>query len=151
MMDDLTFRAFEPIDLVGFRLQPGQSDERALLDLPFPEEFIRADLSLTAARGPVVLGCAGVVPANAHRAIAWAYVSTDVRPRDWTAITRRTIAVLDQARAAGFRRIEATARFDYPSASRWLRMLGFICETPVPMPYYGPEGDAYYQFARIRP
>lgn len=149
---DLQFVPFQPEHLRHLILCAGQGPEQDLIaSLDFPVDRIAQDYSETAMRDDVPVGSAGIVPISGHRAVAWAYVGAAIGRRDWPLITARVTGVLNRAAwDGGYKRIEATAAFGEPAAWRWLERLGFLRETPYPMPLYGPTGVAHYLYSRIR-
>ena len=147
-----TFVPFQSEHLGQLILCAGQGPEQDLIAaLDFPMDRIARAYSETALLDGVPVGSAGIVPISAHRAVAFAYVGAAIRRRDWPVITARVTDVLNRAAwDGGYKRIEATAAFGEPAAWQWLERLGFLRETPYPMPLYGPTGVAHYLYSRIR-
>lgn len=101
--------------------------------------------SFTALDGDVVLGSAGVLPIWENRALAWAYLSSDIGPY-FVAIHRAVKRFLD---ACPYRRVEAAVDIDFAAGHRWMRMLGFRREAER-MVAYRPDGGDMALYARVR-
>lgn len=93
-----------------------------------------------------VLACSGVQPMWDNRAIAWAYLRRDLGA-NFVKIHRAVKRFLD---AYPCRRIEATVDEGFAEGVRWMGMLGFKLETPLPMAAYLPNGRGCYQFSRVK-
>lgn len=94
----------------------------------------------------IVKACAGVVPACEDRYVAWALMSKD-SGKNMVGITKAVKHFLD---TFGGTRVEMHVREDFEQGKRWAEMLGFFCETPVPMRKFAPDGKDYYLYARVR-
>lgn len=92
-----------------------------------------------------VYAVAGILPQWEGRAIAWAMVAYNAGPH-MVRITREIKRFLDEC---GYRRVEASVDAFFPQAHRWIRMLGFECETPEPMRGYGYQGRPAFLYARV--
>lgn len=140
-------RDFRPEDVDG--LEPPEVHVRSLEAIGDWRKMIRT----SAATGPCwtalhegrVLGVAGLGVHWEGRAEAWCLLAREVPTRLWPAIHR---AALRGIEAAGFRRVEATAKQGFEPAGKWLRMLGFVPEGV--MPAYGPDGADHMRWARVR-
>lgn len=93
---------------------------------------------------PIV--CAGAIPLHAGRAYLWAYLSGIDAPlfrqvHGWAKTFLRSLP---------FKRLEATVDAEFAPGHRWVRALGFKCETPEPMAAYTPNGRAAMQYAMVR-
>jgi RimJ/RimL family protein N-acetyltransferase len=62
-------------------------------------------------------------------------------------MVKRVRSFLENSMPDTVRRIDATARADFPPAGRMLEMLGFEAEGL--MKQYGPDGASHYIYARI--
>lgn len=71
------------------------------------------------------------------RAVAWG-IAAPLPMRAWPQLTHRVREVLAAARAAGYRRIEATVDPLRPAACRWIQRLGF--EAYGVLENYMPDG-----------
>lgn len=101
-------------------------DPRALADL---------GPAFSGAAGGQIIGCAGLIMAHDHRAIAWA-LFTSVASRHFLSIHRAAKAFLD---AQTIRRIEAYVDCDFAAARRWVGRLGFAMEVER-MRHFLPDG-----------
>jgi hypothetical protein len=101
--------------------------------------------SYTARHDGEVLICAGVLELWAGRGFAWAIVSAHAG-RQMLAISGSVRRLLG---LAPYRRIECYVDAEFPQGARWARMLGFRCETPMPMPKFFESGRDAYLFARV--
>lgn len=103
--------------------------------------------AFTAIDGDEVIGCSGVAIAWQNRGIAWALLSRDAG-KHFGFIHRSVKGFLD---SSNIRRIEAFVETDFTNGIRWMKMLGFVNETPeTPMRCYTPSGKDCYLFARVR-
>lgn len=98
--------------------------------------MLRAGPAFTALHGETVLACAGVVEVWAGRALAWALIAEDAG-RHMLGIHRAVSGFLMQA---PYRRIEATVDEGFEAGHRWLRLMGFVLETPNGMRGFNPDG-----------
>lgn len=89
--------------------------------------------------------CAGLVEIWQGRAYAWALLAEDAGPH----MRRITKTIRSHLDAAPYRRIEMAVDADFAAGQRWAQMLGFECETPVPMRAYLPNGRAAWLYARV--
>jgi hypothetical protein len=138
--------AFRPAHLDRLRLQPAQAHFGAELLKPGYADMLRQGSSFSAVAGDDVLACAGVSEVWEGRAVAWALVS-EAAGRHMLGIHRATAGFLAQA---AYRRIEATVDEGFEAAHRWLRLLGFSCETPAGMRGFNPDGRNSFLYARVQ-
>ncbi len=139
---------FTPQHLEGFKLQDGQPEMLAYLEAPGYGELLQSvGNGYSLFDGETLLGCGGVMKQSETRALAWALVSKNVKPRHMVSITRVVKKELD---ASQFNRIEAIVRLGFNQAYRWALALGFRCETPNGMVNWFQSGEAAYLFARVR-
>lgn len=143
----MIIRAFEPLDLHRIRLQheqsalPGWQDKGTAMQQAGP--------CWTALRHAQVLACAGLVLHWPGRAGCWCLIGSDLRPWDWPGLTRQVLQRMAQAQQAlKLRRIEAEALAGWAPGARWLRLLGFHHESP--MPAYGHDGADYDRWVMVR-
>lgn len=126
--------------------QPGQSVEARLMrDV---EDAAQRGLAYTMVRDDRPVACGGIIPLWHGFAHAWGLAA----PLD----ARLGVAIRAQVRAAiatveasvgRLRRIEATARADFPAAQVFLTALGF--ERVVLLKAYGPDGGDYWLYQRL--
>lgn len=96
--------------------------------------------------GDLLIGCTGVVEIWDNRATAWALVSKDAG-RNLVGMHRGIAGFLS---AAKWRRVEAYVDAGFEPGMRWMKMLGFVQETPEPMRSFRPDGGDCYMFARVK-
>ena len=123
------FVPFHPSHLEAFSPDPA---------MPVAMEEIRAaDIAAlangyawTMFRDGAAVACGGLLPVWAGRAVAWSLLSPAMGPHAFLAADRQVRRVLAQARADGFRRIEATVDPRHPGGRglRWALSLGFAPE-----------------------
>jgi hypothetical protein len=89
--------------------------------------------------------CAGVVEMWAGRGYLWALLAQDAGPH----MLRLTRAIRARLDGLGFKRLEMAVAAGFSASARWARLLGFECETPVPMRAYAPDGTDCYLYARV--
>lgn len=94
-----------------------------------------------------VLAVGGVYEPWKNRAVAWMLLAGDLGPH-MVCIHRAIVRFLDLQQLP---RVEATVREGFEPGHRWVKMLGFTCETPNGMKAYSPDGETHYQYARVRP
>ncbi len=81
------------------------------------------------------------------RATLWMILDRRLESRGLLALTRCIQIIIDVLHANGFRRIETTARTDWPQANRWPPLLGF--EAECEMKRYDPEGRTHTLYAMV--
>lgn len=94
------------------------------------------------------LGAFGLVPMWTGVAQAWVFASDSLRA--CPVVLHRTVA---RALGAGERllrlhRVQISVHENFLTSRRWVERLGFACEGA--MPGFGPNGDTYYRYARLR-
>lgn len=143
----MIIRRFKALDLARIQLQDAQayfSGEVASPD--YARMLEQSGQAFTAVDGDEVLcvsGCAEVWPG---RALAWAFLSP-AAGRHMLTLSRAVAGFLAQAQ---YRRIEAIVDDGFEAGHRWMRLLGFRCETPDGMPGYLPDGRKTFLYARVR-
>lgn len=85
------------------------------------------------------LVCGGACPIWENRAMLWAFFDASSCPQDFRTIHGYVKTFLDNL---PFRRLEAAVMVDFDAGHRWVRTLGFVCETPLPnrMKAYQADG-----------
>lgn len=134
----------EHLDRIG--LQAAQAHFGGEFIKPGYADMLRQGPAFTALHGDQVLACAGTVEIWPGRAMAWALLS-ELAGRHLLALHRAVAGFLMQA---PYRRIEATVDDGFEPGHRWLRLLGFTCETPAGMPGFTPQGRGAFLYARVR-
>lgn len=92
----------------------------------------------------VVICIAGVMPKTQYIGLAWAVLSKDIG-RNMVMCTR---AISDFLLKSNYDRIETPVRRDFVNGHRWVKLMGFVNETPeTGMKYYGYHGETYDLYA----
>lgn len=146
----MSFRivAFKPEHLADLRLQDAQREFQSRLgDADYGAALAQVGNAFTGMVDGRVVGCAGAYEIWPGRAVVWALLSDECGPH-FKAIHR---AVQGFFLATSWRRVEAVVRAGFPAGHRWIRLLGFRCETPDGMPGYSPDGETYYLYSRLQP
>lgn len=145
-MEIVPFKAEHVVALKG-RLQPMQRDVDKNCNMEFGAQMESIGNTWTALHDGVVLGCGGAFPMWEGRAHLWTYLSEDIG-RHMLAVTREIPRKLKEM---GFVRYEAEVSAYFPQAQRWVRILGFHCETPHGMEAFFPDQTKGYMFSKVMP
>lgn len=141
-------RQYSAIDVEQLVLQEAQGWGQELLSNPrYAMMLDLPGLAFSAVHEEVVVGCAGVYPEWAGRAIAWALIPKESK-RYLHYFTKEVRKFLDSIRET-YPRIEAYVRCDFPPGHTWAVLCGFKMEAPF-MQRFGPEGANYSMYARVR-
>jgi len=146
-------RAAECFAIVPYRaahldsllLQPAQAYLQPLFKPDYASALESAG-AFTACVGARVIGCGGVHTLHPRRGLAWALVAHDAGAH-FVAIHRAVARRLAESPLA---RIEAHVDRDFAAAQRWMRLLGFVNETPGGMRAFTPDGRSCDLYARVR-
>ncbi len=139
--------AFRPEHLRALELQEAQSYFNGdLASEAYAQMLATTGNAFTAIDGNTVIACAGCMEIWDNRATAWALVSKGAG-RHMIGVTK---AISGFLAAAKWRRIEAYVDVGFEAGMRWMEMLGFKQETPVPMRGFRPDGGDCYMFARVK-
>lgn len=140
------------------RLEPFKAEHVALLADYGEQEWLRPyfeEMALEAERGSAIavfaqddfIGCGGIVPVHDFRAVAWAIFMPGF-PQHFLAVHLHTRTfLLDKLKT--FRRIEAYIDPEFFRAVRWVKALGFHCETDN-KPYFFPDGRTGSEWVMLR-
>lgn len=94
------------------------------------------------------LGAFGLVPMWPGVAQGWVFASESLRAAP-VALHRTVARALDAGeRLMRLHRIQVSVHENFRTSRRWVERLGFACEGA--MPGFGPNGDTYYRYARLR-
>lgn len=138
-------RPFHPADLDAFVVQPAQAAELAAARREYGANLRAYGPAWSGLVGGTLLIITGLVDLGGGRALAWSYLSV-LAGRHMTALTRAARAGLAHQH---FRRVEMTARADFPAAARWAALLGFAYEGRL-RSFFDDGGDADL-FAMVQP
>lgn len=92
------------------------------------------------------LACAVLIGLGDGRAAVLAFIGADAGPHIVT-VFRVADRMFDMS---AYRRIEATVLAGFAAGMRWMGLLRFELETPKGMRKFGPGGETYLLYARIR-
>lgn len=96
--------------------------------------------------GGRVMACGGVVPRWPGRAELWAVVANDIGHVGMLTLHR---AVQRFISSRTEKRLEATVAAEFAAAHRWIRALGFVCETPNAMRHWLPDGRDAMLYSKV--
>jgi hypothetical protein len=137
-------RPFEPLDLERMRTRAPIAAPMRQAAASLPD----AGPCWTALHDGQVLACAGLVIHWPGRAGTWCLIGADLPARAWPWLTARVRRQLAEAqRELRLHRIEAEALTGWEPGARWLALLGFRPEGP--MPGYGHDGADYDRWAKV--
>lgn len=95
---------------------------------------------------PVMAG--GAVRIWDDRAYLWAWLADDMAPGEFLAMHRLVKRHLD---SLPFRRIEAAVDVAFEQGHRWMKFLGFTCETPdTAMTAFLPNGADCRLYSKVK-
>lgn len=146
-MSTVRFEKFHPEHLDAVKLQMAQRDDMGVVMSREVGEAAAQHLAISAWLNERCLGCAGIIPVWRGRAMAWAFISSEVG-HHMVVCTRYVRHMLDCYPAD---RIEATVLDGFVAGDKWARLLGFECETPNGMRMYDPSGRTMKLYSRVRP
>lgn len=131
----------------ALEFQPEQEAETLFMT---PEDMAAFDqgVAFSAIEDGVVFGVAGImdIPGwNGQRAVAWAVLRPNVGVCRLLQMTRAARQALAEHPA---RRIECSVSPTFLNGMIWARRLGFVVEGL--MRGYGPNGDDYLLYARVK-
>ena len=139
--------AFKASHLQALDLQDAQAYLSSEIATPEHGAMIESTgQSFTVLHDGRVIGCGGCVEIWKDRAIIWALVSKHAG-RHMVGIHK---AVAGYLSAAKYKRIEAWVDEGFEPGMRWLEMLGFIRETPMPMRGFRPDGGSCFLFSKVK-
>jgi hypothetical protein len=138
-------RDFEPLDLERIRpLRPISAAMAAAAG-----EITKAGPCWSAVQDGAVLASAGFVLHWPGRVGTWCVIGRDFPAARWVWLTHQVRRGLSQAQIElGAHRIEAEALTGWAPGARWLKLLGFTHEAP--MPGYGEDGTSFDRWAKVR-
>lgn len=145
-MTELTFKKCYSEHLRLIAEQEVDRENKLMSLVPEYADALTSHFSLSAWRGSVCMGAAGIMPIHKHRGLAWALMSRHAGPH-MLQITRKVKSGID---LTPFRRVEMTVDMGYDEGHRWARMLGFVSETPNGMKASGVMGNDEVMYARIK-
>lgn len=136
---------FIPVHLEGLKVHKYMDHMNGDMNEEYGE-FLASFPAFTALVDDEVVMCGGVVQGGVNRWQIWALMS-EKTGKHMVQITRETKKFLE---TMSLPRVETHVRSDFKAGHRWLKMLGFINETPNGMKAWGDEGKDYCQYARVK-
>ena len=109
-------------------------------------DWLTTQESYTIVHEGEVLFIGGLTEPWAGRAQVWAYLGRTAG-KHLRFIHKQVLKFL--ALYDGMR-VETTVDEDFQPGHRWVKMLGFECETPKGMRAYRPEGTTHYLYSRVK-
>ena len=94
-----------------------------------------------------IVACCGLIKLGPYRGYCWALLAADIGAKGLLKVTKAAIRYLDLQQ---FPRIDAVVVAVFEQGQRWMKVLGFELETPLPMRNYLNDGRDAYMYARIR-
>lgn len=139
-----------PFQARHFKALKIQSAQTELLHL-LSEEAVRAwegPYATTVMRDGTPVLIAGVLPIWEERAYLWSFLSDDITPGEFVAVHRATKRSID---GLPYRRVEAAVEVSFEQGHRWVKALGFECETPdTVMKAFMPNGGDCKLYAKVK-
>ncbi len=144
----LFIEKFHPEHLNGLDVQGHQISATEMVQEGEAEWLAKAGPAYTVRRpdGSMVAAL-GIVHLWDGRGMGWALLGADIRDV-MLPLTRAVSAWLRLQNP--YRRTEAFIDPTFPQGVRWAELLGFVRETPLPMPRFYPNGNSAYMYARIQ-
>lgn len=133
---------FTAADIYAIDLQPAQAASWLAHGSREYAEMLARHLAYTLRDAERVIACAGVVPCDRDVGFTWAFLSVHARPH----LARLHKAALRMFEVSGFARLIATSEADFTEGCRWLELLGFTRDEPLPG--YGPDGRDHVAYVR---
>jgi hypothetical protein len=138
---------FKPGHFAELTSRPSEACMRAVMNDPEHLNTVARFDSWTMRIGGRVVACAGLLPLWDGRYEAWAVVASDIGCFGMLRLHRAAVRYLDLRTE---RRIEATVMRGFEQGQKWVRLLGFECETPNGMRGYLPGGETADLFSRVQ-
>lgn len=128
------------------RLQPSQAHLVSVVREAGYVEMLaeRSIVAVSVASNGRIIACGGVMEIWHGRGFCWALVAKSL-PSEFIAVHRAARRMLD---TCGIERVEAYIDEGFEQGQRWMDLLGFEQETPVPMERFA-NGRACYLYARV--
>lgn len=134
-----------PVHLIGFEPQKEQAFMKEHLTEAYAY-MLAAYPAWTGLEDGEVVGMAGYVMQEEHKAVVWSLLGENATRRNMLAIHRAVKNKFDRIPA---KRIELITR-DVPQQHHWAKMLGMDLETPEGMPHYWFDGGVGYLYGKVK-
>lgn len=141
MIEVIPFKAYH-IDLLRAQnIQPAQVGE--VSHVPATYATVPPGQSLTARDGDHILICGGIIPKHSPRhGECWALLDTQAG-RHMFSLTKAVARFINMQR---WMRLEAAVEAKFAPGCRWVELLGFTLEGP--MPGYGLNAETYLRYGK---
>lgn len=134
---------FSPKHLVEFAQRKEQADE------PMPSaEMLTALGAMTVTNKDRPIAIIGLYPISLHVAQVWGFFSDLIRERPLSFHKAIMLLIDHKMDRHDLHRIQCSVKAGFNAGVKWANKLGFQCEGT--MKKYGPKGEDYYLFARVR-
>ena len=140
---------FKAEHLKGFEIQDNQKSEMQIyLDhSDYPEILQGSGYGYSLFDGNTLIACGGLAHQSNSRALAWMLISRHVQPKHFVTITKNVVREIKQS---SYPRIEAIVKDGFYQAHRFIKLLGFTCETPEGMVNWFNSGETAYLYSVIK-
>jgi hypothetical protein len=108
---------------------------------------LEGELAFTLMHEGEPIACTGAVKIWNNRAYVWALLSEKIDKRIFRQVHTFAKIFVDNL---PFRRVEATVEAGFDEGHRWVKSLGFVCETPQSMKAFQANGRDGFLYARVR-
>lgn len=92
-----------------------------------------------------IVACCGCVPIWHGRNMLWSQISKTISPKGMVLLTRAVKRYLDLKPC----RTEAYIVEGHEAGHRWIKLLGFTLDTPMPLKNILPNGESAYLYSRV--
>lgn len=137
----MSVRTYQPEDLSRLVLQEAQAWIQPYLSREYAIRLAR-DPAFTVIHGDEVIACGGITYWPQARPLMWSLLSRHARGRFFEVhgVAKRLIACYGEPG------LSATVERSHSSGCRWLELLGFQFEAPLPG--FGPDGSDHDLYVR---
>lgn len=118
---------FEPEHALSIRLQEAQRFAISELPLEYLTALKYAGTALTAIHQGEVICCAGIARTDGYGTL-WAYLAKG-HPHAFISLHKKAVRLIQSCE---LQHLEATVQKDFKAGERWLKLLGFKMEKPLP-------------------
>lgn len=92
-----------------------------------------------------IVACCGVVPIWNGRSMMWSQISTSIKSKGMVLLTKAVLRYLNLIQD----RMEALVVENHEAGHRWIKLLGFTLDTPLPLKKILPNGENAYLYSRV--
>jgi hypothetical protein len=141
----MRIEVFKPyhVDLLRAQgVQDAQITEVSIVPASYAQMARPEGPAVTAFEADRIMICGGIAKISANHGVCWALMSPEAG-RHMLFMHR---AVQRFITSQPWKRLEATVAEGFTPGCRWVEMLGFKFEGP--MPFYGPAGETHLRYGR---